>query len=424
MSEKKKMLKVGLIVGAVILIGGIGGGSWYLSEQKKQAELEGTINEARQLVLYNPLATGEKSQALVKLLPKPGEKLEMKYLRERVKNEPLDKMISEAGKEIESLEKEQLTAQEKIFVDTQKKIDELKKNSHFPEEQLVKIKELTSLTDQYLKQSDVVGMNIGVAGLQSIAGETTTFIQEKTEEQRVREEEEKKKEEEKTKAAAAEAEVLTTAIEDETFPSFGMLRGDIANGGGVIPMYLLTDGPAYDADFNTHDFWDNSSVIVEIDGHKVESAVIGEHSMEKVLKKIKLGKRVEVKFKDGSTKDIDLNLTHKKAKAYKYPDLPDPGKDSSTDVYFGVSGYNIGESNDNKEIGLVITDLYPDGSAYSSDLVKGDIICRIDGYYVGDSSDVNRIMSNYYEGTYVTVDYIDANGDLQSTDVYLIESGN
>lgn len=420
---KANSKNIGLIImGIVILIALIGGTSWYVSANKKERLLDNEINQARELVLYNPLATGEKAQAIIKLLPQSGERLEMKYLRQRFTDKNLSKMISEAEKEIQENKDKQMEIQEKTFNDTKKLIEELKKDSHFPKKQLVEIDSLVTIIKQYLEAKDVVGMNIAVAGLQGIAGETTTFIQEKTEEQKKREEEEKQKAEEKKQLEEAESNALEQAIKDETYPSLGMLRGDLPNGGGVIPMFLMEDGPAYEAGFDTDSYWDNSSVVVAIDGIEVKSAVIGEYSMENALKKIKLGKRVEVTFKDGSTKDVELNLTHKKAKANKYPDLPDPGKETSTDLYFGISGYNIGKHNNNKEIGLVITDLYADGSAYSSDLVKGDIICRIDGYYVGDTSDIKRIISNRYEGSEVTVDYIDTNGDLQTTEVELLSS--
>lgn len=428
--KKRSIFK--LLGGGIVLIALAGGGYFVYHTTQERTQTESAIREAEKLVLYNPLAKGENAEKLRKLLPKSGEQTTMKLLVKHLKTEDLKGLITKTKSEIKTENGKIQTEQENKLKELTKKIEGLKKDQYFPKEKTEAIDKLIETANAYQQAKDIVGLNVCVAGLQSLVGETTTYIQEKTAEQKEREEKEKaakekaakekKEAEEKAKKEKeAEEKVLETQIKNETYPSLGILRGDMADGGGVIPMYLISGGPADNADFQTDAIWDNSSVIVAIDGKEVQSAVIGDHSMNSVLQTFKLGKKVEVEFKDGSTKDVVLDLTQKEAATNVYPELKDFGDDSETDLYFGVSGYNMGEHNDNKEIGLKITDIYSDGSAADSDLEKGDIICRIDGYYIGDATDIPKVMSHYSDGDIVDVDIIDGNNDLKTVSVTLKE---
>lgn len=420
-AKKPKISKQKLVIGAVVVLLAASTGIGY-KVYADNGKLDQQITEASNLVLYNPLAKGESSKKLQELLPKAGEVKNDKFLRGKVKKADLSSLIKKAQDEINEERTKQEKTQKESLTTVQNKLNEMKKNKHFPENTVKEITQLEKLATGFEKKQDIVGMNVSIAGLQALAGETTTFIQEKTKEQKAREEKEKQEAEAKKHEQEADAKSLADAVANETYPSLGALRGDIANGGGVIPMKIYPDGPADNAGFETADSeWADSSVIVEIDGKKVSSAVIGDNSMENVLKGIKLGKKVNVKFKDGSSKKVELTLPFKEAAKYRYPDLPSFGNDTDSDLYFGVSGYNMGQHNGNKELGLYITDIYSGSSVSSSSLQKGDIICRIDGYYIGDATDIKKVMSRYYDGDTVTVDYVSKEGHLKSTEVTLIE---
>lgn len=408
-SQMTPATKNKLIIGGAVVVVLAGAGGFFWQQNQVQATNQ-QIRTAEQLVLFNPLATGDNAKKLKAILPEPGEKTTLAIVRKNVKGQDLKGLTEKAQKEIDAESSKQLTKQQATLKSLSAKLEKLESDKNFPKDSKDEVKVFTELSNKFVDNSDPVGLNVSVAGLQSLAGETTTYIQKKTEAQQKRENDKK-----------AAAGAIQAAVKNETYPSLGMLRGDLANGIGVIPMGLLTGGPADNADFQTDDDWSNSSVITSIDGKKVASAIIGNNSMQKVLQGIKLGKKVEVGFKDGSTKEVELSLTQKAAAAESYPELKDAGSDTDTDLYFGVSGYNMGQKNNDKEIGLKITDIYEDGSAEGSDLKEGDVICRIDGYYVGDTTDITKIMTHYSDGTTVTVDYVDKSGDLATTDVTLVE---
>lgn len=412
--------KIGLPLIGVLVIGGVAGGYYWQQDQLKKTNAE--IVRAQQLVQFNPLATGKDAKKLKKMLPTVGEKMSMTAIRNNVKDEGLNatklKALNDgAEKEINAANDKEMVQEKKQLAELKTKVEAAKKDKNFPTEYNDGFTKLFKVANNYMSKNDANGLKVMNFGLNYIADKTTDSIAQTTKEQQ--EAAAKKKQEEEQKKADATA--LQDAVKNETYPSLGMLRGDLANGIGVIPMGILPDGPAYNADFGSDDDWSDSSVITSIDGKRVASAVLGDNSMEKVLQGIKMGKKVEVGFLDGSTKEVKLDMTKKDAAKETYPELKNPGSDTDTDLYFGVSGYNIGQKHNNKEIGLVITDIYDDGSASDSDLEKGDIICRIDGYYVGDTTDIDKIMTNYDDGDTVEVDYVDTDGHLQTTDVTLIE---
>lgn len=401
--------KTGMIVGAVVAAVVVAGGAYATyAHVHGQQVLASQIREARNLVMFNPLANGPKAKKLKAVLPKVGENTTDKMLMADLRGKDMNKLLTDAKSEINAKSKQQLDKQSTNLGEAKSKLSKLESQKNFPSSSRDDVTALSKLADDFKDSHDAVGMNVVVAGLQSLAGESTDYIQAKTKEQLARE-----------KAKKAEAGKLAAAVKDETYPSLGMLRGDIANGGGVIPMFLIDDGPAAQNDFQTDSDWEDSSVIVAIDGKRVDASILGAHSMQKVLQSIPLGKHVKVKFKDGSSKKVALNLTQREAKNYKYPDLADPGTDTDSDIDFGVDGYNIGEKHNNKEIGLVITKIDSDGSAASSDLKVGDIICKIGDYYVGNTTDIAKIMYNYYEDDDVTVDYVTPTGHLETTQVTL-----
>jgi ribosomal protein L12E/L44/L45/RPP1/RPP2 len=401
--------KAGIIAGVVVAALVVAGGGYATyAHVHGQQELTSQIREARNLVMFNPLANGPKAKKLKAVLPKVGENTTDKMLMSDLKGKDMAKLIADAKSEINAKSQSQLSKQSTNLSEAKTKLTKLESQKNFPSSSRDDVTALTKLADSFKASDDAVGMNVAVAGLQSLAGESTDYIQAKTKEQLARE-----------KAKKEEAAKLAAAVKDETYPSLGMLRGDIANGGGVIPMFLIDDGPAAQNDFQTDSDWDDSSVIVAIDGQRVDASILGAHSMQKVLQTIPLGKHVTVKFKDGSSKKVALNLTQREAKGYKYPDLADPGTDTDSDINFGVDGYNIGQKHNNKEIGLVITKIDSDGSVANSDLKVGDIICKIGDYYVGNTTDIAKIMYNYYEDDEVTVDYVTPTGHLATTDVTL-----
>lgn len=410
-ANQNKSHKAPIIIGVVIAVIVIAGGGWFgYSHVHGQAQLQADIQEARNLVMFNPLATGSASKKLLNELPKVGEKTTDALLRSRLNDAQLQKDTAAAKKEINAAQSKQLTAQEKTLKDTQSKLDKLAADKNFPASNKSKIASLSDLASNFDSSKDAVGLNVSVAGLQSLAGETTSFIAEKTKAQLAREQ-----------AKKAEEQKLADAVKNKTYPSMGMLRGDLPNGDGVIPMFLLSGGPADDAGLQTDSDWDDSSVIVSIDGKPVTASILGDHSMQKVLQTIPLGKTVKVGFRDGSSKKVTLDLSQADAESQSYPDLDDPGTDTDTDINFGVDGYNIGQKHNNKEIGLVITGIDSDGSAANSDLKVGDTICKIDNYYVGNTTDVQKIMSNYSEDDTVTVAYVTPTGHLDTTDVELTD---
>lgn len=410
-TKQSKSHKAPIIIGVVIAVIVIAGGGWFgYSHVHGQAKLQADIQEARNLVMFNPLATGSASKKLLNELPKVGEKTTDKLLRSRLKDAQLQKDTAAAKKEIDAAQTKQLAMQEKTLKKTQTKLVKLSADKNFPAASKSKINSLNDMASSFDSSKDAVGLNVSVAGLQSLAGETTSFIAAKTKAQLAREQ-----------AKKAEQQKLADAVKNKTYPSMGMLRGDLPNGDGVIPMFLISGGPADSAGFQTDSDWDDSSVIVSIDGKPVTASVLGDHSMQKVLQTIPLGKTVKVGFRDGSSKDVTLDLSQSDAESQSYPDLDDPGDDTDTDINFGVDGYNIGQKHNNKEIGLVITNIDSDGSAADSDLKVGDTICKIDNYYVGDTTDIQKIMSNYYEDDTVTVDYVTVSGHLDTTDVELTD---
>lgn len=402
--SNRKWVIIGIIAVVVIGVGGWLGYSHVHGNQVVAAQ----IKEARQLVMFNPLATGPASKKLKAALPKVGETTTDQMLISRVKGKHLDTLIAAAKRELKTTTAAQMSKQGDLLDATTSKLTKLTSDKNFPKDNQAKIDSLQALAKTFKAKGDAVGYNVAVAGLQDIAGETTTYIAAKTKAQKARE-----------AAKAEEAKQLAEAKKKGTYPSLGMLRGDMANGIGVIPMQIMPGGPADNAGFSTD--WSDSSVITAIDGQKVSASILGSHSMQSVLQGIPLGKTVTVKFLDGSSTKVHLNLTQNEAAKADYDDLPDPGTDDDTDINFGVDGYNIGQKHNNKEIGLVITAIDSDGSVGGTDLAEGDVICRIDGYYVGTTADVDKILYNYSEGDTVTVDYVTADGHLKSTDVDLTD---
>lgn len=412
MPKKSGSKKAPKIIGSVLAIVAIGTAGYFgFNYLQEQNTLNSQIVEAKKMVLFNPLAKGKNSDKIRDIFGEPGKKISHEELMTKVKGVDFEGLIAGAKQEIDSESKKEMPLQEKLFAETTKKFDAAKKQSNFPKENIAKGTEITDLYKKFKDQGDAVGVNASVMSMQSLVGDTLTTIQKKTKEQVAREKEKKEK-----------AARLAKAIADETYPSIGMLRGDLPNGAGIFGFFLSPDGPAENADLPTaEDGWGDDMAVVSLDGVPVKSAVIGNQSMENVLKTIELGKKVKVGFKDGSTKKVTLNLTHKDAKSITYPDLPDPGQDTDTDIDFGVSGYNIGQKHGNKEIGLVVTEIYSGSSVSKSKIRVGDIICRIDGYWVGDTPSISRIMSNYYDGDEVEVDYVTANGHLKTAKIELVE---
>jgi S1-C subfamily serine protease len=411
MQAKSKRRKLPVIIAGVVVVVIVAGGGWFgYQHVHAQNELQSEIQDARNLVMFNPLAKGPASKKLIAALPKVGEKTTDKMLRSRLKLSTFKPMVAAAKKEIDAAETKALKSQNSTLATTQSKLTKLSANENFPAANKAKIKKLDAMAQSFNDSKDAVGLNVSVAGLQSLAGDTTSFIAAKTKAQKARE-----------AAKKAEDQKLADAVKNETYPSLGMLRGDLPNGDGVIPMFLIPGGPADNAGLQTDSDWEDSSVITSIDGKPVNSAVIGDHSMQKVLQTIPLGKTVKVGFRDGSSTTVHLNLSQKDAKSQSYPDLEDPGDDTDTDINFGVDGYNIGQKHNNKEIGLVITSIDSAGSVAGSDLKVGDTICRINDYYVGDTTDIQKIMYNYTEGDTVTVSYVTASGHLDTADVELTD---
>ncbi len=410
-TKRTKKQKAPLIIGIVVAVVVIAGGGWFgFAHVRGQQKLQADIQEARGLVMFNPLATGAASKKLQDELPKVGEKTTDALLRSRLKAAQLEKDTAAAKKELDAAQTKQLTTQEKTLKTTQTKLVKLSANKNFPASSKSKVNTLNDMATNFDSSKDAVGLNVAVAGLQSLAGETTSFIAKKTKAQLAREQ-----------AKKVEEQKLNDAVQNKTYPSMGMLRGDLPNGDGVIPMFLIAGGPADEAGLQTDSDWADSSVIVSIDGKPVTASILGDHSMQKVLQTIPLGKKVKVGFRDGSSTKVTLNLSQADAESQSYPDLDDPGDDTDTDIDFGVDGYNIGQKHNNKEIGLVITSIDSDGSVADSDLKVGDTICKIDNYYVGDTTDIQKIMSNYYEDDTVTVSYVTASGHLDTTDVELTD---
>ncbi|WP_297075508.1 PDZ domain-containing protein [uncultured Enterococcus sp.] len=426
MKAKRKMKK-NVIFGtlAVVVIAGAGG--YYVYAQDEQAKLDSKIQEAQQLVLYNELATGEKAKELQKYLNKEGQKVPLKNLRANFKDVNIDSLLNEAKKEIQETEKNELTKQKESLTKISTDLTNAEKDKNFPKEKSEDITKFKDLSGTFEKNQDPVGLNLAVNELKTISGQATTYIAEKTEKQKQQEAQiaaEKKKQEEKAQAEQkqkeADAAQIAAAAESGDYPSLGMYRGDLPNGGGVIAFEIASQGPAYEASLpNASSNWDNGSVIVAIDGKKVDSAILGAESMESVMKQLKLGQRVEIEYKDGTKKTVTLDTTYNQAKQFSYRDFPDAGSSTSTNLYFGVSGYSVGKQHDNKEIGLYITDIYSNSSASSSDLKVGDIICRMGQYWINDTQDIQRVLTHYSSYDSIEVDYIDTNGNLKTTDVTL-----
>lgn len=396
-------LIVSIIV--VVVLVAAAGGFFFLHE--KNVALDRKIQESQQLVAYNPLADGPAAKQLKAVLPKPGVVTPQATARAKASKVDLTKLYNAAKTEIDGKQRAQMGKQKSSLSEVNAKLKTLEKDKNFPSDSRDDVSGFNDLATMFENKSDAVGLNLSVTGLQALAGETTTFIKKQT------------------AAQKAQAQAMQAAITNKTYPSLGMLRGDMANGIGVLPMYLLSDGPAEEAGLQTMDDWDDSSVITGIDGKPVESAIIGAHSMQKVLQTIPLHKKVEVQFLDGSTKRVDLSMTEraaeKEAQDDPYPDLPDPGDDTDTDIDFGASGYNIGQKHNDKEIGLYVTGISAGSSLDDTDIKNGDIICRIDDYFVGDTTDIDKIMSNYESGDTVTVDYVTSGGHLKSTDIDLTD---
>ena len=436
-SQKPRRKKLPLFIAGGVSVVMIAGYIVYDQQQKSVASYYEEFMQAKALVLNNPLAEGKNSKELAEVINSVGDVnknervkkykkidkssnteesqfdyqrvLKQEYVglaKKKIDADKLSELIKKAQKEIDENQVSVLKEQEDSLKKVTQAVDKLKKNTHFEKSDLEELTALIDLANGYKENENAIGLKNIVSDLSSL---TDTYTKSATE----REKTEKKQ-------AEAEKKALKEAIKNETYPSLGMLRGDIPNRGGVIALDILYDSPAYNAGFETANYtWDNSMVIVAIDDKAVEAAVIGDHNIDDLLKKIPLGSTVEVLFKDGSTKEVTLDLPYKKVDMDDYADLPDPGKDTDSNIYFGVKGVNMGTKNDNKEMGMEITSIDKKGSAWASDLMVGDIICRIDGYYISSEKDISYVMSNCYEDEEVEVNYIANNGDLKTTTVDL-----
>lgn len=398
-SAKNGFLKWG-IPALVVIVVAAGGFLFYQHQQTKKA-FASDLKEARQLVLYNPLASTGAAKQLQDKLPGTGDKTTDAQLEKQLNRKDLEALIKKAKTQLASANDTQLAKQHSLAQKTEKKLNDLKNKSSFPDESKASVTSLTDLSDTYYNQKDAVGLNVSVAGLQSLAGETSTLIQKKT----------------------AKANALAKAASTGAYPSLGALRGDLPYGAGVILIDEMDGGPASKAGLSTVDDggWDDSNVIVGINNYPVKSSVLGNDSMDNAMKQIPLGSTATVKMKDGSTHNVKLNLSHNDVNTNSMQDFKNPDGDTDTDIDFGASGYSIRQRNNDKEIGMVITSIEDDSSISDSDLEVGDVICRIDDYTVGTEDSIDQITSDYSDGDTVTVDYVTKSGHLKTTDISLVE---
>lgn len=407
--KQKKTLWFSLLVVVLIAIG-VGGFLGYQRVQSRK-QLAKDIVRARELVMFNPVAKGKQAKKLRAALPKLKEQTSDAMLMDELDAKEFTQQLKAAQTEVKKTKQKELSHQKNAAKTAQAKLAKLAQDDNFPTSSKQDLTELNHLAGLFSKRQDAVGLNVAVAGLQALAGDSTTFIQAKTKAQKERE-----------VAAKKEKQALAAAVKNDTYPSLGMLRGDMPNGIGVLPMFLQFGGPAEMAGFQTDDDWEDSSVITAIDGKAVHSAILGDHSMQQVLQTIPLGSRVKVKFLDGSTQKVTLNLTQKEAAKEDYPDLPAFDNEEDATLNFGVSGYNIAQKNHNKEIGLVVTGIDQTGSiAAQGDIKVGDTICRIGQYYIGTTTDIRKALSDYDEGDEAEVDYVTAAGHLTTSQVTLKE---
>lgn len=407
--KRKKTLWISLLI-VVLIAAGVGGFLGYRRVQTRK-QLAKDIISARELVVFNPLAKGKQAKKLRAFLPKIKEQTSDAMLLDELDATKFSQQLQAAQTEVDQSKQKELSHQKTSAKTIQTKLAKLAKDDNFPSQSKQELTSLNQLATLFTDRQDAVGLNIAVAGLQALAGDSTTFIQAKTKAQKARE-----------AAAKKEKEKLAAAIKNETYPSLGMLRGDMPNGIGVLPMFLQFGGPAEMAGLQTDNDWDDSSVITAIDGKPVHSAILGDHSMQQVLQTIPLGSRVKVKFLDGSTQKVTLNLTQKEADKEEYPDLPVFPDEANDTLNFGVSGYNIAQKHHNKEIGLVVTDLDQTGSiANQGDIKIGDTICRVGQYYIGTTTDIRKALSDYDVDDEVSVDYVTAAGHLATSQVTLKE---
>ncbi|WP_054722271.1 hypothetical protein [Lacticaseibacillus nasuensis] len=89
---------------------------------------------------------------------------------------------------------------------TTSKLTKLTSDKNFPKDNQAKIDSLQALAKTFKAKGDAVGYNVAVAGLQDIAGETTTYIAAKTKAQKARE---AAKAEEAKQLAEAKKKALT-----------------------------------------------------------------------------------------------------------------------------------------------------------------------------------------------------------------------
>lgn len=398
-SSKNALMKWGISVLIVIIV--VAGGFVFYQHQQTKKAFASDIAQARKLVLYNPLVKTGAAQKLQDELPGTGDKTTDAQLEKRLNRKQFESLIKQAKTQLAKTNQSELDKQNKLAGQTEKKLDGLKNKSSFPASSKKDADSLTQLSQTYYQQKDAVGLNVSVAGLQSLTGQTATLIQKKT----------------------AKANALAKAAASGNYPSIGALRGDLPYGAGVILIDEMDDGPAAKAGLSTVDDggWDDSNVIVGIDQYPVKSSVIGNDSMDNAMKQIELGSEATVKMKDGSTHRIKLNLSHNDVDTGGMQDFKNPSGDGDTDIDFGVKGYSIRTHNNDKEIGMVITSIEDDSSASDSDLKPGDVICRIDDETVGTEHSIDQITSDYSDGDSVTVDYVTKSGHLKSTDVSLVE---
>ncbi|MTV83208.1 PDZ domain-containing protein [Secundilactobacillus folii] len=399
---KGKFLTVGISILVVIVV--IAGGFLFYQHQQTQKAFASDIKQARRLVLYNPLVKTGAAKQLQDALPGTGDKTNNAQLEKQIKQKwsraKFESLIKSAKTQLASSNQTQLDKQNQLAQKTEKKLDGLKNQSSFPDQSKTDADTLTQLSQSYYQAKDSVGLNISVAGLQTLAGQTATLIQKKT----------------------AKANKLAEAAQDGNYPSLGALRGDLPYGAGVILIDELDNGPASKAGLQTVDDggWDDSNVIVGINQYPVKSSVIGNDSMDNAMKEIELGSTATVKMKDGSTHSIKLNMSHNDVNLGSMQDFANPSGDADTDIDFGARGYSIRERNNDKEIGMVITGIEDDSSISDSDLKVGDVICRIDDETVGTEKSIDQITSDYSDGDTVTVDYVTKSGHLKTTDITLV----
>lgn len=399
-AKKHRVLKSLLVVVAVIVV--VAGGVLFYQQQQAKKAFANEISEARQLVLYNPLVTSGAAKKLQEQLPGTGDKTTDAQLEKQLNRKDFESLLKQAKTQMAKQNSDELAKQETLATKTEKKLNGLKTKSDFPSDSKKDVETLIDMSHAYFENHDAVGLNVATAGMQSLAGETATLIQKKT----------------------AKADKLAKAIQNDTYPSLGAYRADLPYHAGVILIDMEPGGPADNAGLTTvqDGGWEDSNVITGINQFPIQSAIIGNNSMQNVMQQLPLNSKATIKMKDGSTHEARLDMTTQQAENSTHHQelLPalDYG-DGDGDTEFGVSGYQYSSKSNDKEIGYEVTDIDANSPAADSGLKPGDVICLIDDYGVGSQSSLDKTLSQYDDGDTVTVGYVTSDGHLKTTDVTL-----